>query len=108
MSAVDFEAVTYTQKRGNFHQRYALDKAHRAMNAPGWRLLDCLLCVAPKDDPDFLDDPAAGEFAVVDAKTQEKAWFEMPQGCTPDVVQGMVESHFAACAVRVAQKVWVV
>lgn len=97
-----------TVRRGTFHMRYALPKEKRAMNADGVRLLDVLLVVVPSDDPEYFDTPEAGEFAVVDVVTKEKAWFEMPYGCTPDVVTGMVSRHFATSAYRVGPALWFV
>ena len=96
--------------RGGFNGRYARAKAEEK-NSPhyeGIRLLDCLLSVAASDDPDYLLSPAIGEFAVIDVVTKEKAWFEMPHGCTPEIVTSMIQSCFNANAQRVANKLWFV
>jgi len=95
-------------KRGSFHVSYSLPKDKRHPLTMSFRLLDCLRVVMPSDDPDYLAVALAGEFAVVDMQTLEKAFFEMPYGCKPDMVTAMIESTFNASALRVANKVWVV
>jgi hypothetical protein len=97
-----------TARRGNFHVRYAADKATRTPNQTGFRLLDLKLSVAPFGDPEYHAHAMAGEFCVVDVVTREKGWFEMPHGCTPDMVTGMVASTFNATAYRVGPKMWFV
>ncbi len=92
--------------RGSFHSRYLRDSDKRPGKTP--RLLDCLIAIAATDDPDYFDAPEAAEFAVVDVVTKEKAWFEFPYGCTPEMVTGMIESTFASEAFRVGEKVWLV
>lgn len=94
--------------RGSFHARYAKPKAERTPDQKGHRLLDCLKAIAPSDDPEYFMPAAAGEFAVVDVVTKEKAWFEMPHGCTPDMVTAMITSTFNADAFRVGNKLWFV
>lgn len=95
--------------RGTFHMSYAIAKEDRHKARAKWpRLLDCLRCVAQSDDPEYFLEAMPGEFAVVDVVTKEKAWFEMPYGCTPEIVQAMVEGHFAAQAFRVGEKLWLV
>jgi hypothetical protein len=95
--------------RGSFHGRYIKthQQRHQA-NAKFPRLLDCLIVVAQSDDDEYFDEPAAGEFAVVDVVTKEKAWFEMPFGANPDILRGLIEGHFAAPAFRVGDKLWFV
>lgn len=95
-------------KRGNFHQRYLLEQAKLDHRHDGWRLLDCLLVVVPETDPDYFDEPDAGEFAVVDVLTREKAFFDMPHGCTPAKVTEMARSHFASMAYQVGPELWFV
>jgi hypothetical protein len=98
-----------TPGRGNFHGRYLFPKTKESdVRERGPRLLDLLLCVAPGNDPEYMDAPKAGEFAVVDVVTKEKAWFEMPYGCTPEIVKSMVESCFQCSAYRVGNKLWFV
>jgi hypothetical protein len=98
--------VTYP--RGTFHQAYALPKNSEPHREKTHRLLDCLISVAPMGAPDYLDAPEAGEFAVVDTWTKEKAWFEMPNGCTPELVGQMIASTFNAGSFRISNKVWCV
>lgn len=95
-------------KRGTFHTRYLLDKSKLDHRYDGWRLLDCLLWVATEDAIGYLELPKNGEFAVIDVRTREKAFFEMPFGCIPDRVTAMVNSHFAAVGFRIADKLWAV
>ena len=94
--------------RGTFHQRYALPKNTEPLREKTHRLLDCLLSVASLGDADYLDQPKEGEFAVIDTWTKEKAWFEMPFGCTPDTVSMMVASNFNCGSFRVGNKLWCV
>lgn len=94
--------------RGSFHARYIVPKEARHANQTTPRLLDCLASVAPYGDPDYMEYPTAGQFVVVDVVTQEKAWFEMPYGATPEMVTGMVSSSFNATAYRVGPKLWFV
>ena len=108
MSRAELIEPELTALRGSFHSRYSLAKEKRLCTTTGVRLLDCMLCVAPYGDPEYFDAPGAGEFAVVDVVTKEKAWFEMPHGCTPEMVTGMIESTFAATAYRVGNKLWFV
>lgn len=95
-----------TYPRGTFHQSYSAPKSQ--IKGDVHRLLDCLLAVAPLDDADYLTAPKEGEFAVVDTWSKEKAWFEMPAGCTPEQVAGMIASSFNAGAYRISNKVWCV
>lgn len=95
-------------RRGNFHTRYALDQSKLDHRHDGWRLLDCLLTVVPQTHAQFFDDAISGEFAVLDTVTMEKAFFEMPHGCTPEKVTNMAQSHFAATAHQIAPKLWIV
>ncbi len=53
-------------------------------------------------------DSEAGEFCVVDIKTREKAFCDLPHGATPSSVKAMIESHFDASAFRVTDKLWIV
>jgi hypothetical protein len=116
MSARDsFEGVelvepdhTRDYARGNFRQRYAITGDNLPKNRTGWRLMDLCLAIAESDDAEYFADIEAGEFSVVDVVTKQKAWFEMPYGCTADQVTGMVSSHFNASAFRVGEKMWFV
>lgn len=99
-----------TAHRGTFHERYlkAKDVRDHTSRVVWPRLLDCLVCVAQSDDPEYMQACDKGEFAVVDVVTKEKAWFEMPFNATPEIVTAMVESHFGASAFRVGPKLWFV
>lgn len=95
--------------RGTFHSAYVIPQEKRHKGYAKWpRLLDCLVCIAQSDDPEYLAAPDAGEFAVVDVVTKEKAWFEMPHGCTPEIAHALIEGHFGAPAFRVGNKLWFV
>ena len=109
----DGDGVLYdppmTSKRGNFHGRYLTPKVPpRGALRTNFRLLDCLLTVAPHTDADYMTAARIGEFAVVDVVTFEKAWFDMPPECTPEMVTVMVESCFMSKAYRVGNKLWFV
>lgn len=94
--------------RGSFHDRYAIPFNERNMRNPWPRLIECILCVAQADDPDYFQPPASNEFSVVDLRTKEKAWLEIPGGADPNVLTQMIESHFAASSCQVATSLWVV
>lgn len=97
------------QARGSFHGAYVIPKERRDRRYAAFpRLLDCMVCVAASDDPEYMDAPDAGEFAVVDVVTKEKAWFELPYGATPEIVHALIEGHFGAQAFRVGDKLWFV
>lgn len=95
-------------QRATFHSRYvgAADRRDKRQKWP--RLLEGLVCVVYCGDPRYLDPCDEREFAVVDRVTKEKAWFEMPSGATPEDVTGMIESTFAAPALRVDRLLWIV
>ncbi len=95
-------------KRGNFHNTYLIPREDLSWRKKWPRLLDCMFVAMASDDPDYFDAREPGEFAVVDVETKEKAWFEIPAGATPEVLTGMVESHFACSALRVDEFLWVV
>lgn len=108
---IELHEPVITERRGDFHRPYALDKNRPYQPASEGRtprLMDHVMAVVASEDPDYMTDPAPGEFAVVDVVTKEKAFFEMPYGATPEIVTGMVSSHFAANAVRVGEKLWFV
>lgn len=94
--------------RGTFHQRYALPKNPHQFHGKTHRLLDCLISVAQMDADDYLDSPGEKEFAVVDTFTKEKAWFELPDDCTPEAVSVMIASNFNAGALRISTRIWCV
>ena len=98
-----------TNKRGSFHGHYSLPQSQRiAKTPPRYRLLDCLLAVAASDDPEYMQPAGNGEFAVVDVITKEKAWFDMPPDCVPEMVTEMIEGCFLCSAYRVGNKLWFV
>lgn len=103
----DYVEPEFVHTRGTFHGRYLTPKDKRPCTSTGPRLLDHLLSVAASDDPEYLRGPGNGEFAVIDVVTKEKAWFEMPHGCTPETVTGMVASCLNATPLRIGNKVWI-
>lgn len=94
--------------RGTFQTPHTIPKSDRVLGVMRFRLGDCLLFVAPTDGPDYFTPAHAGEFCVVDVVTKEKAWFEMPIGASPEMITGMIESHFDSSAFRVGNKMWFV
>ena len=94
--------------RGTFHGAYLIPKDKRSPKATGWRLLDLLLWTVRWGDEHYLQPCDSDQFAVVDVVTMEKAWFDMPHGCTPDGVTSMVSSCFGVSAYRVGLKLWFV
>lgn len=94
--------------RGTFHDRYLIPADIRDRRNPFPRLLECVLCLAQSDDPEYFQACEIGEFAVVDTKTGEKAWCEIPDGTSTANITAIVESHFAVKAHQVDQSLWVV
>ena len=94
--------------RASFHTRYAIPEAALQPHRNTLRLMDCNICVMQLDEKALSIQPNAGEFCVIDFKTQEKGIFEIPFNGFPDVLQRMVESHFAATATRLDSKTWIV
>jgi hypothetical protein len=94
--------------RATFQSPYIVSKALRSQNGWGTRLGDQLLTVAESGSRDFLQEANAGEFSVFDLATLQKAWFEKPQNATPEQIEMMIEGHFDATALQVAERLWVV
>lgn len=100
--------------RGSFHAAYALPRAgvradgQLIAGAKGPRLLDYMLCVMEPGDAGYLQNGEAGEFAVVDIITREKALFEQPENIKPEAIGAMIASTFNVSAVRVSQRLWIV
>ena len=94
--------------RGSFRAAYAVIKTERSITSTLPRLLDHVLSIAEHGDDDYFVNAGGNEFAVVDVVTREKAWFEMPKGCTPDNITAMIESTFDASAFRVGSRLWFV
>lgn len=94
--------------RGNFHRPYAIKKTSWAKPYNGYRLLDWLTIIVPESDPEYLRGAEAGEFCVVDVVSREKAYFELPEQITPDMITGMASSHFDSTAFRVGPRLWFV
>jgi len=94
--------------RGNFHRPYAIKKSSWAKAFNGHRLMDFMTIVIPDTDPEYLAAPEAGEFCVVDVVTREKAYFEQASCLTPEMITGMVASHFDSTGFRVGPRLWFV
>ncbi len=99
---------SHVSQRGSFHFRYAIRAQDRDKRNTSLRLMDWLVVVAQNGDPNYFQPCEAGEFAIVDLATKEKGWFELQSGLTPDQVTRMIESNFAAPALRVESWLWVV
>ena len=99
--------ISAVNTRGTFHGVYAIpSKERRRPNSP--RFLECILCTAQSDDPDYFLLPGTNEFSVVDLRTKEKAWLEVPSEADTNTLTQMIESHFAASSCQVAPFLWVV
>jgi hypothetical protein len=94
--------------RATFHDRYAISKTELSFRLTWPRLIECILCTAQEGDPDYFEPCGANEFEVVDLRTKEKAWLEIPKGARPEVLTGLIESHFACKSHRVSESLWVV
>lgn len=94
--------------RGTFHDSYLIPVDMRDRRNPFPRLLECVLCLAQSDDPEYFQACELGEFAVIDLQTGEKVWCEIPTDATAENITAIVEGHFAAKAHRVDQFLWVV
>jgi hypothetical protein len=94
--------------RATFHSRYAVPKHKREVTSTGHRLGDLIRVIVEPGEVDSLKDAGAGEFAVMDLKTKEKAFCELPYGATPASVKTLIESHFDSHATRATEKLWIV
>lgn len=94
--------------RANFHSRYAVPKHKREATSTGYRLGDLIRVIVEPGEIESLNDAGPGEFAVLDLKTLEKAFLELPYGATPASVKAMIESHFDTHAIRATEKLWIV
>lgn len=95
--------------RGAFHGAYALPKEQRDIpRKHQHRLLDLLIGISTKTQPQFMAAAGEKEFAVIDLLREEKAFFEMPAGVTPEYVHSMIESTFNSRSLRIASRTWVV
>ena len=94
--------------RATFHSRYAVPKHKREATSTGYRLGDLIRVIVEPGELDSLKDAGPGEFAVLDLKTSEKAFCELPYGATPATVKAMIESHFDTHAIRATEKLWIV
>lgn len=94
--------------RPTFHSRYTVGDKQRDCNRRGPRLLDHITSIQGLGEMDSLTEPQAGEFAVIDLRTREKAYVTMPFGCGPDTAFRMIESFFGQGVTRIADKLWMV
>ena len=94
--------------RGTFHDRYAISASLRDKRSRWPRLLECVTCIVQFGDTTYFQPREIGEFVVVDMRTKEKAWLEIPAGATPDTLSQMIESHFGASSCQVDTLLWVV
>lgn len=94
--------------RATFHSRYAVPKHKREVTSTGYRLGDLIRVIVEPGEVESLEDAGAGEFCVLDLKTREKAFLELPYGATPDSLKALIESHFDTHAFRATEKMWLV
>ena len=94
--------------RATFHSRYAVPKHKREVTSTGYRLGDLIRVIVNPGEVESLKDAGPGEFAVLDIKTKEKAFLEMPYGSTPASLKALIESHFDTHAIRATEKLWIV
>lgn len=94
--------------RATFHSRYAVPKHKREVTQTGHRLGDLITSIHAPGEVESLDDAPAGCFCVVDLKTREKAFAELPYGATPASIKSLIEGHFDTHAFRVTEKMWLV
>jgi hypothetical protein len=80
----------------------------RTANQTGHRLGDCITVIMAPARHGFCVGTAPGEFCVVDKQKNEKAFCEWPNGATSDTITAMIESHFDARALQVAETMWIV
>lgn len=80
----------------------------RASAARDSLLREHLLAVTYRGDAQYLRQPGAGIFAVLDLHRGRKAFFALPRGTAPEGVRALIEDHFEAPVERVAEFVWAV
>ena len=91
--------------RATFSSRYVQKKT------PGRdsiRLLDLMYFWADFDHADFLANVQRGQFCVIDADRDEKAFFDWPEGTDIAAIERMIASHFEATPARIFEGVWLV
>ena len=94
--------------RATFHSRYSVPAHKREVTQKGHRLGDLIRVIVDAGEVESLTDAPAGEFCVLDLKTREKAFCELPYGATIASVKVMIESNFDTHAFRATEKMWLV
>lgn len=98
------------QFRPTFESTYAIPQNASNNRTKGHRLGKLMVCVYPIGHPDFLLPAEDKAFAVIDAFTRRKAFFDWPKNeeKNPDVITAMIESHFDSPAMRIESNLWMV
>jgi hypothetical protein len=68
-------------------------------------LAECLLLIAHRGDPAYLEKPAAGSFAILNPAQGTKAFYAIPRGRDARAVRVLVEEVFAPTE-RVGEFEW--
>ena len=93
--------------RGGFFVARSINPDPRKTGRKSTRLMDFCIATAEKDDCEYFAPCVQGEFAVVDFMTDAKAWFQWPDGMTPEQISSMVDSCFNARSRRVSGRLWI-
>lgn len=94
--------------RATFHSQYSVPEHKREVTKKVHRLGDLIRVIVEPGEVESLTDARPGEFCVLDLKTREKAFCELPCGATIASVKTMVESHFDSHAFRATEQMWLV
>lgn len=81
---------------------------NRAGAARDSLLREHVLAVAYRGDVQYLREPGAGTFAVLDLRRGRKTFFAAPHGATPEALRALIEDHVGAPVERVAEFLWAV
>lgn len=80
----------------------------RASAARDSLLREHLLAVTYRGNVQYLRQPSAGTFAVLDLYRGRKAFFALPHGATSEGLRRQIEDHFGTSVERVAEFLWAV
>lgn len=94
--------------RPTFASSYATSRDKRHGPTTAIRLLDCMVLYHDLRENRPAPALASNEFTVIDGHKRHRAFFELPKGAEPIMIQTMIESTFGTQAFEVAPGTWLV
>lgn len=67
-----------------------------------------LIALTYRGDVEYLRQPGAGTFAVLDLQRGRKAFFAVPDAATPERLRNLIADHFGTPVERVEESLWTV